>query len=49
MVDLRYLVRAFLSFNSEGVKVILEDALKMGREVVALGSLEEGASYLAEA
>ena len=46
MVNLRYLIRAFLSFNSEGVEVIQEDAFEMGREVVALGSLEEGASYL---
>jgi hypothetical protein len=48
MVNLRYLIRAFLSFNSEGVEVIQEDAFEMGREVVALGSLEEGASYLVE-
>jgi hypothetical protein len=31
------------------VEVILEHAFEMAREVVALGSLEEGASYLAEA
>jgi cysteine synthase len=49
MVDLRYLIRAFLSFNSEGVEVKLEDAFEMAREVVELDSLEEGASCLAEA
>ena len=31
------------------MEVILEDAFEMAREVVALGSLEEGASYLVEA
>lgn len=49
MVDLRYLIRAFLSFNSEVVEVILEDAFEMAREVAALGNQEEGASCLAEA
>jgi hypothetical protein len=49
MVNLRYLIMTFLSLNSEGVEVILEDSFEMGREVVVMGSLEEGASYLVEA
>ena len=51
VVDLRrYLIDgAFLSLNSKGVEMILEDVFEMGREVVVLGNLEDGASYLAEA
>ena len=51
VVDLRrYLIGgAFLSLNSKGVEMILEDVFEMGREVVVLGNLKEGASFLAEA
>lgn len=49
MVVLRNLVRAFLSFNSEGEEVTLEDAFKMGLEVAESDNQEEGASCLAVA